>query len=106
MKTACALGMAALSLLAGCGTSPEHSVPGATFSKNGITVPLPIQTPFDNSPEARAAYLESFEHGFRIGYAGYTASYHMTYTRDLQAHSEGYFAGQAAGAAAREAEEK
>ena len=84
---------------------PSNATAASTLKKES-TVPLPAHTPFDDDPEARAAYLESFEHGYRIGLAGYHASHDMTYTKHLQAHSEGYFAGQSAGAAVYEAQKE
>jgi hypothetical protein len=102
MRAHICIGFVAVVGLAGCHArfAGPPSARTAELRTHSAAVPLPAHTPFDGDDEARSAFLESFAQGFRLGIQGYRGSFHMTYTKHLKAHSEGYFAGQDAGLAA------
>ena len=60
---------AAVTLTACRSTKPTSAYdPGAQLAAARVAdVPLPTATPFDATPDARAAYLESYRDGYRSG---------------------------------------
>ncbi len=95
MASACSLKVA----------SPPHgagSVAAVPESTN-VTVPLPAQTPFDENPKARAAYLEYYAMGYQLAVtAADYASPGCLCTAEgdaerYEASMSGFFAGKEAG---------
>jgi hypothetical protein len=68
----------------------RSTTPVSTFDRGAIEgarvaeVPLPATTPFDATPNARAAYLESYRDGYRSGLVSFnvlfSAHFHSVFT--------------------------
>ena len=90
-----------LILLSACVLGACSSPPKQAARNHRVEVPLPATTPFDASPEDRAAYLD----GYREGYASARSGnfIHRTYDRNfydlpprLQGWQVGHYEGQSA----------
>jgi hypothetical protein len=110
MKTCTLLlcGLAGI-LATGC-NHPIAGGPGSTAIVPALTdatamaVPLPVQTPFDGKPKARAAYLEFYAMGYRFGVTDNASAGCLCGSEGAaeyyEASMSGFLAGKEAGSAA------
>jgi hypothetical protein len=100
-------GLAALMGLAACRSqhpTSAHSTEELRVAQQ-TEVPLPLATPFDSSPEHRAAYLESYSYGYRSGLVSLNVLLHKPNQTD-GVRTQGWQDGALAGLNAHIAEVK
>ena len=70
-----ALLLSTLILLAAsaCKTGQRVNSRGPVTDTASFEVPLPASTPFDDIPDARAAYLQWYREGYRMGFPGFAS---------------------------------
>ena len=93
------LSLPILLLLSGCQSQNAAKGDLATHqldAARNADVPLPSITPFDATPEARAAYLEAYRDGYRSGLVSFNVLFHQPEKTDT-IRMPGWQAGASAG---------
>jgi hypothetical protein len=92
--------LAMLVFLAACRSDkPAEVYPSEdwlTVTRNAH-IPLPLTTPFDNTPQLRTEYLEAYQDGYRSGLTGMYLTFRKPLAGDTTARIKGWQDGGEAG---------
>ena len=96
------LSIAAVVTLTACSSTKQtgaHDPVEQLAAARIAEVPLPVATPFDATPDARAAYLESYRDGYRSGLVSFNVlfGYPAEGASYYAARTNGWHTGGAAG---------
>ncbi len=92
-------------LIAGC-TSDRMAKESMAFDAErqrrlaevaSVEVPFPQTTPYDANGEARQAYLDYYQDGYRMGLTGYLGTCCLMECPNRSTRIDGFYAGQTAG---------